>query len=36
MFAHHMAVLDASENAIKDKKYKYMRIDGSVSKEKRH
>ena len=32
VFAHHMAVLDGLQDMIKEKKIKYMRIDGSISK----
>lgn len=31
-----MAMLDGIEDALSGKKIKYIRIDGSVNKEKRH
>lgn len=36
VFAHHMIMLDGLEQAISQKGYKYMRIDGNVSSEERH
>lgn len=36
LFAHHLSVLDAFEAHVKKKDVEYIRIDGSVSSEKRH
>jgi SWI/SNF-related matrix-associated actin-dependent regulator 1 of chromatin subfamily A len=36
VFAHHMIMLDGLEDAISQKGYKYMRIDGTVGSEERH
>ena len=36
VFAHHMAILDSYEDFCIKKGIKYIRIDGSVSLDKRH
>ena len=36
IFAHHVVVLDGIEAALVEKKVRFMRIDGRVSKEARH
>jgi SWI/SNF-related matrix-associated actin-dependent regulator of chromatin subfamily A-like protein 1 len=36
VFAHHLAVLDGLEQAMGTKNVKFIRIDGSVTKERRH
>ena len=36
IFAHHKIVLDGLQAALKEKKVKFMRIDGSITKEIRH
>ena len=36
VFGHHMNMLDGLQACFEQKKIKFMRIDGSVSKERRH
>ena len=36
IFGHHMTMLDGIESMLKNKSIKYMRIDGSITKERRH